>query len=443
MIGNKPLLKRIASIFPTERVRGLLGDSAWQFGEAAFRMVISMLVGALVARHLSITGYGVLNYSIAVVALMLPLARFGMDSIVTREIAISPSVTALLVPRVVRLTFFTGLLSSLIVAIFAFGGNHSPVLTACLALISLAGLSTPLGIYNGVLKAHYLSGIVAKNRAILAAIFGIARVAMVYSNASVIGFVLLIIIEDVSQSAICYFICKRHNLLTDSADQNDDATALSNGELITQGFPLMLSFLLITIYSKLDLLMLEHLRSIQDTGVFAAATKLSELCHIIPGILVGTFLPHFAQMRETEPDRFLRTIRIFAACFFWGSLAVIGLMWLLSTFLIHTLFGDQFSEAAPILRTHILSFTAVCLGGLISYWYIIEKLQKFLIIASTIGLISNLILNYLWIPKYGGNGSAAATAISYTLSVIVPPLLFSRIRPKLVTLLQGICFRFH
>jgi|GEM_PF-2056201 len=429
----------LASVAPGKRVRGLLGDSAWQFGETGFRVVIGLFVGALVARHLSTAGFGVLSYAVAVVGFVVPLSRLGLDSIVARDVAAHPERSAALIAAVLRVTLVSGLCGMLLVLSFAFLGDHGAVLRMGLAVASIAGLTTSLGVFQGVLKANFHAGALSRFRVVIAMVFALGRVGVVYADGSVSAFIAMLVLEEAASHGVAYLLCRKHGLLTKPAA----GETVRIGPLLAEGFPLMLSFVLIAFYSRIDVIMIQAIRGVQETGLYAAATRVSEVWHMIPGIMVGTFLPHFAQIRTSDPERFLRTIRAFAAMFFWGSCAVILVTTVAAPYFVGFLFGGAFSAAVPMVKIHVWCFIAVCLGGLLGYWYILEKLNHFLIIASAAGLTANIVLNFLLIPRYGGAGAAAATAISYTLSVLAPILVSSRARQMGATVLRGICLRIN
>lgn len=432
---------KVSKMVPGWRVRGLLGDSAWQFGETLFAMLIGLLVGSLVARHLSTDGFGTMNYVAAVMALVGAFSGFGLDSVVTREVATSPQNSHTIISTALRITLVTGFLGTLSVLGFANFGDQSQPIKTGLSIAAIGGMIGPLGIFYGVLKANFLSGRVSRYRIILTTIFGAIRLAMVFAGASVQAFIAALVIEQLTSTTLCYALCRKYNLLKKPASPPTTSFLARARPMATEGLPLMLSFIMLAVYSRVGLLMLEHYRGIGETGLYSAGARLSEIWNFIPGILVGTFLPHFAQIRESDPERFLRTIRIFAAAFFWGTLLVIGFTFVAAPLLIQVLFGSAFSDATAILRIHICSFTAVCMGGLITYWYIMEKLQRFFIVASVVGVLTNILLNLVWIPKFGGAGAAAATAVSYSLAVITPLFLFSKTRHIRKTIVQGIFLR--
>lgn len=429
----------LARLFPGGRVRSLLGDSAWQFAEMGVRMSLNLFVGAWIARHLTASGFGMLSYVAAVLTFVFPLVKLGIDAVVLREISTHPEKTGALLRAATLITGVSGMTGAMAMLLFAAFGNHDRVLALSLGIGSLALLGNPLGVYFQILKANFLMGLVARWRMGLAFAAAGAKLYFLWQGAGVMAFVGCVVAEEITSNVICYVLCKKRSLLNMKAEASDWKSQI--GPLLSGGFPLMLSFLLISIYSRLDVLMIEHLKGMRATGIYSAAYKISELWNCIPGILVGTFLPHFAKLRAENPTRFLRTMRRFSATFFWGAVCVIGFTWFAAPLLIKVLFGPDFLAAIPALRFHVLCFPGVCLGGLLSHWYIIENKSVLLVIASGAGLVVNALLNWIWIPAYGAAGAAAATAVSATVSVCVPPVCFPACRGMARTALSGIFLR--
>jgi PST family polysaccharide transporter len=71
---------------------------------------------------------------------------------------------------------------------------------------------------------------------------------------------------------------------------------------------------------------------------------------------------------------------------------------------------------------------AIFLGVASSQYLVIENLQKINFYCPIIGLSFNVVLNIIFIPRYGVLGSAYATLISYWVSGILSNLLFEKSR---------------
>lgn len=430
---------RLQSFLPQARVKGLLADSAWQFGEMGLRIGLNLFVGALIARHLSTDGFGTLSYVAAVITFVVPFVKLGLDQIILREISLAPENSAEILRTAGRAMWAAAIVGTLGILAYAGAAGHPRELALALVVGSAACLASPAGVYYQVLKANFHAGEIARWRIALALAAAAVKLALVFSGAGPMAFVACVVAEEAASNVICYVLARRLRLIRKDAAVAAEKTQLR--PLLAAGLPLMVSFALIGIYSRLDVVMLEHMKNMRETGIYSAAFKISELWNCIPGIFVGTFLPHFARQRISDPADFQRMMRRFAAAFFWCAIAVAGFTCAAAPWLVRWLFGPDFLGAIPALRLHVLCFPGVCLGGLIGHWYIIEGRAHLLAVASVAGLLVNAALNWLWIPHFGAAGAAAATAVSANVSVCVPLVLFPAVRHMVRTVLAGIFLR--
>src|SRR5690606_28143212 len=80
--------------------------------------------------------------------------------------------------------------------------------------------------------------------------------------------------------------------------------------------------------------------------------------------------------------------------------------------IISLLFGEQFVSASNVLVVHVWATIFVGFGVVSAKWYVVEGLQRLLMIRSLLGLIINIGLNFYFIPKHGPVGAAFATIVS-------------------------------
>ena len=71
----------------------LLTNSMWMFGYRALRLGSGFILGAWLARHLGPEDFGILGYSIALVAMINTVAGMGIWDIVVSKIVQKPSNT--------------------------------------------------------------------------------------------------------------------------------------------------------------------------------------------------------------------------------------------------------------------------------------------------------------------------------------------------------------
>jgi PST family polysaccharide transporter len=71
----------------------------------------------------------------------------------------------------------------------------------------------------------------------------------------------------------------------------------------------------------------------------------------------------------------------------------------------------------------------VFLGVGASNWFIINNLQRHVLIYTLIGLVINVILNFILIPRYLSLGSAVATLIAQLFAAVICNCLTKKTRP--------------
>ncbi|GAG14193.1 unnamed protein product, partial [marine sediment metagenome] len=84
--------------------------------------------------------------------------------------------------------------------------------------------------------------------------------------------------------------------------------------------------------------------------------------------------------------------------------------------IIRLLFGVQYGNAAGALRIYIWAGVFVFLGVASGQYLVAENYTRISFFRTFIGCIVNVILNIILIPRYGINGAAIATVVSYLVA---------------------------
>jgi len=92
------------------------------------------------------------------------------------------------------------------------------------------------------------------------------------------------------------------------------------------------------------------------------------------------------------------------------------------------------------LMIHIWAGVFVFLGIASSKWLIVENLQIYFTINTAIGVVINVVLNYILIRKFGVEGSAWATLISQFIAAYLSLSFWGKTRPNFVSLSKSLFF---
>jgi Na+-driven multidrug efflux pump len=74
----------------------------------------------------------------------------------------------------------------------------------------------------------------------------------------------------------------------------------------------------------------------------------------------------------------------------------------------------------------------------LSRWILIENALYFSMLNQGLGALSNIGLNYILIPFYGGKGAAWATLISYAIASFFALVIYRRTRPVFWLMLKAL-----
>ena len=80
----------------------------------------------------------------------------------------------------------------------------------------------------------------------------------------------------------------------------------------------------------------------------------------------------------------------------------------------HALFN-----AAPVLAVHACAGLFLALGVGAVPWFINGGLQKYQMLQTTFGAVTNIALNIVMIPRYGALGASVVTVVSFCVSSVV------------------------
>ena len=183
-------------------------------------------------------------------------------------------------------------------------------------------------------------------------------------------------------------------------------------EMLIEAIPLSIGLGMVTLLSKVDILMLGKLDSFESVGLYTIAYKFAEM--VANGVLaivtpVATLLvaawPHFN-------DEFRRRVRSAAvAVALLTSIAVVGL-WGSAEPVIELLYGERFTQAADATRMLLLGAVFAELTHLMLIALISVGQQRIYPWVAFGALALNIGLNVVLIPRYSFNGSAFATVLT-------------------------------
>jgi O-antigen/teichoic acid export membrane protein len=209
-------------------------------------------------------------------------------------------------------------------------------------------------------------------------------------------------------------------------------------DLLKKSWPLLLSSIAVTIYMKIDQIMLGYISTQKEVGIYNVAVKLSEMPYFVATYIMISIYPILVKLYEQNKDKYIENkFFIYRLMSFLAFLIVLFIS-PLSEFIVDIIYGEDYLFAAQVMKIHLISMFWVFNGVAQSKKNIIISFQKINMGTTIIGAIVNLLLNSLLIPEYGAIGAASATVVAQAISVNFLTLIVKDTRKDSVYILKNI-----
>lgn len=393
-------------------------NTSWLMVEKIFRSVLLLVVGAYVARYLGPGQFGLLSYAISFVALFSTINTLGLDSIVVREL-VKDGIKR---DELLGTAFFLklgGAFSVLAVLYIAVHFTSNDNLTNLLIfIIASSAVFRSFNVIDFYFQSIVLSKYVVYTQLVLLTVSSFIKLFLIWIQAPLLYFSIVFLIDGIVLAiglTIAYFSQKlnifdwkfRPKLVV---------------KLLKDSWPLILSGICLSIYMRIDQVMIKHILDVEAVGQYAAAVRLSEACYFIPVIVCGSLFPAIINAKNKSREFYQARLQKLYNLMVWTAIPIALATTLVADDIVKFLFGAEFSRAGPVLTIHIWAGLFVFLGTASSRWLIAENYTKISFFRTFVGMIVNVILNIILIPKYGINTAAFATLISYaaaTFSIVL------------------------
>lgn len=383
------------------------------FAEKILRLVAGLFVGAYVARYLGPSQYGVLNYAISLLALFATVASLGLEGIVIRELVLKPERRN----EILGTAFLLRLASATVVIILtnAFIVLTHPDSEMRMVLIILSGtiLLETFQVLDYFYQSQVLSKFAVYSQMFALLCVSVFRVILVLNEAPLELFAWSYVIDPFIMGLGFLFFGVTRIKLTPLDFKWNASTAT---DLLRQSWPLILTSLSITIYMRVDQIMIKWLINDAANGIYGVAVRLSEMWNFIPMAICASVFPGLLNVRSRDPALYEQRLQYLYDLVVAISLSVAIVMTFCSGLVVEILFGSDYAEAGVILSIYVWSSVFVFLGVANGKWIIAENLQVFKMYIIVAASIINIILNFLLIPEFGLKGAAISTLISYAFA---------------------------
>jgi O-antigen/teichoic acid export membrane protein len=395
---------------------GRPGEAATASRSRIARTAVILLIGrgmnlllgvagvALLARALGPDEFGVWSTALAFVGIFGFLTDMGLGRAATLRMADDHEREARWLGALVG-TVAAASAIAIVVTIGAIpllgGTGHVEEVTLILAL-------TLLGAAPGAIMAVFDSRVRAGIRMALLTFGSVAWLAAIIvlelSDAGVVAFATAFLVVSLLTAALEWLVTRRYAHIE-----------LRKGRslwrpLIKVALPIGLAGTLVTVYYRIDSVLVFTIKGSDEAGIYGAAYRFLDPVQFLPISVMAAVFPVLSALHSSDPDRVRRLVQRGGEYLLIGSLGILAATIALAGPLVDLLLGDGFERSATVLPILMLAFVFISLGYLGGYLTPIVGKQWRLVLYASVGVVVNIGLNLLLIPPHGAVGAAWATA---------------------------------
>lgn len=408
-----------------EVLQQTVDNTAWMMGDQVVRQMMGLLVGVWLARYLGPRLFGEFSYAIAIMMIVSPLAMLSLDDIAIRRLALDPAERDETLGTVFVLMALGGVLAFVLAMVAIVLARPGDSLVFWLVGILVGG--TILRAFHAIefwfeSQMQWKFTVFGKTSAFL--VLSLVKIVLILLHAPVVAFAWAALAE-VACGSIGLLIVYRHRGFTLKAWRFSPAMARS---LLRDSWPLVFSTILTMIYMRIDQVMLGSLVGSEVLGNYSVAVRVAEVWAFIPIVVCSATFPAVVKAEVLSDELFyghLQKLYNLMVLLAYGFALPVTFF---SEEIIRLLFSNAYGEAGPLLAvlawTGVFTSLGVARNGLI----VAKNWTRVNLVSIALGAILNVLLNALFIPRYGAMGAAAATFVSYWFAVHGTCLFLSPLR---------------
>jgi O-antigen/teichoic acid export membrane protein len=403
---------------PTTGSMRALGNSVASFLIQVVGKLSTLAGFYIVSVVLPLPDLGFYMLIVALREMLSAVATLGIDVILIRGLTQAPGLAAekRLLRDAVVIKLSTAVLAgaAMIVAAHVLQANDDLVTGAAIGagdLVLVALAATLFSYYGSHLRTSSLTGI----QTVISALYVGLLLLGAWAGASWLEMLWTRLLTDALLCvAVAFKLGRRLRPVVIQAPSD-------RWRMFWTSLPLGVVSITILVYTRLDTVLLEHLRGPTEVAYYTVTYKITEAPLIIITSIAATTLPMVSAWSAIPASR-RRIVDTTKRALRYGYAAALMIAVVISLFggeLVALLYGPKFASVLPAMIVLIWAMVAMASNIVTAAVLTAVRKTNALMIGAVVNLGLNLVLNLWAIPQWGYFGSAVATTITEGINTAV------------------------
>ena len=329
-------------------LQNILANTGWLFADRILRMVVGLFVGVWIARYMGPEQFGVYNYALVFVGMFSALSNLGLDGIVVRNVVRDPARMDTILGTAFFLKFAGGIITVIVsvgaIMVLRPGDSVAGWLVGITAVGAIFQAFDTIDFwFQSQVKSKYT--VYVRNGAFL--IITLVKIILILTRSPLIAFACAGLAEIVAGAVGLVFTYRLHGY-----SLNKWRMSLPYAkELLADSWPLICSCLAVGFFMKIDQVMLREMIGSESAGIYAAATRISEIWYFVPIIIVSSVSPAIVDAKKIGEDIYYRRLRKLFQFTAGLAFAIAIPTTVFFKFFVLLLFGKSYEAAVPFWQS--------------------------------------------------------------------------------------------
>ncbi|MCX2452677.1 flippase [Pedobacter sp. PLR] len=398
--------------FDQEAIEKYAKNAGWlliaRVGSLAIKIVVSISVG----NYLGAKEFGVYNYPLVFATFFIAAAALGLDGFVTRELLRFPEKKNQLLGTAFIMKLIGGIIVLPLVYIayhIVMGITELDAPLSYIMVVSFTGIFQAFNIIDSYFQSKAQGKFIMSVQVMGNLLSAAFKVLLIVLGMSLNWFIAALLFDVIALAVGYVYVYQKEG---GSIFEWKFESPLARF-LLKNSWPMAFSAILISIYMKIDALMIQGYLGSEQQGIYSSVVQLSEAWYFIPVAIVTAVFPAIMNAKRDDPERYQRRMQNMYDLMVWISLSIALFITIASPFIYKLFYTPEYWPAAHVLTIHIWAGIFTFLGTASGQFLIAEGYTKLSMLRTGAGALINIVLNIWWIPEYGITGAAVATLIAY------------------------------
>lgn len=401
-------------------------NASWIIASRIYQIVINLAVSMVSVRYLGPDNYGLINYAASFAALLTAFCTLGTNDVLVNELVTDPEREGSTLGTVIIFRLFSSALSMATICLLVAALSPNDKLALLVAAVYSSSLIfQSFEAINYWYQAKLLSKTTSIITSIARTVVGVYKIVLLITRKSVVWFAAANAVEYIVVGFLLLIMYRKN-----CAEGQKLSFSFSHGkDILSRSHHFILSGFMVALYTQMDIIMLRYFCGDRAVGFYSTAVTICALWNFVLSAIIDSARPViFESYNNGDIGLYKKRLTQLYSAVVYISVAAAIVITALSRYIILILYGSAYLPAQNGLCILTWATLFSYLGVARSLWVVPHGQQVYEKYIAAVGVISNLIMNLIMIPRWGANGAAIATLLTQVISNCVCSVIFKPLR---------------